>query len=237
MKNLKRLIFDADDTLWQNNIHYEKASGDFFKLCARHGLEQKVVIKEFEELELYIVNKQGYASENYVWVLNELFNSFLSEFNDENINQDFYNIVEEFRQHTHRKPMLVADVKHTLKTLSSKYEMYILTKGEVTEQSRKIRNSGLQEFFIENFIVPEKNAETYSTILQSHNWKAEDCCMIGNSPKSDINPALKVGMYAVYIPYEFTWKLDNEPVHHNNEKLGIAENFRDLISLFCQPEC
>ena len=82
------------------------------------------------------------------------------------------------------------------------------------------------------FILPEKNDKAYSRLIKENGWLANETCMVGNSPKSDINPALRAGMYAIYIPYEDTWKLDNEPLEEVDEKLVVVNRFSELKSIF-----
>ena len=58
--------------------------------------------------------------------------------------------------------------------------------------------------------------------------------MIGNSPKSDINPALAAGLNAVFIPHDFTWVLEHEIVDAptGSEQLMELGSFTDLLNYF-----
>ena len=107
-----------------------------------------------------------------------------------------------------------------------------MTKGEYLEQETKIVNSGISEIVDDYFIPNEKNDSIYKNLLNEKGWNPEETCMVGNSPKSDINPALRNGMYAVYIPYSETWKLDFEPIETCGERFYEINNFVELQKLF-----
>ena len=103
-------------------------------------------------------------------------------------------------------PHILDGVPETLAYLSDRHRLILLTKGEAAEQAAKVERSGLQKFFEAIEIVPEKDHPTYERVVtqfrvvKSHSW------MVGNSPLSDINPALRVGMNADFIPHSATWE-------------------------------
>jgi putative hydrolase of the HAD superfamily len=107
-----------------------------------------------------------------------------------------------------------------------------LTKGEPAEQAAKVERSGLQPYFDEIEIVLEKNHGVYERmieqfkIVKTHGW------MVGNSPRSDINPALQAGLNAVFIPHSATWELERCELESGVGKLLILQSFRELRSHF-----
>jgi putative hydrolase of the HAD superfamily len=230
--NIKRLLFDADDTLWENNIHYIKAAEDFADLMAHLGFEKKQVEHEFQVLEKKVVEENGYGSENYVLVLRTLFENYRPENINDRITEKFEKICTDFESHLHTPPRVFPEVPSILETLGKHYPLYVLTKGNIEEQKQKLANSSLLKFFQQTFVVTEKDISTYQQLLDENNWKANEVCMIGNSPRSDINPALKCGMCAVMIPYKHTWVLEDEPLDSNQDRLTILESFTDLPNLF-----
>ncbi len=225
---IKQIIFDADDTLWENNIYYVRATEDLLRLFAKAGLDRNQIQKEFDELELWVVKERGYGSHNFVWILETLFQRYKDRIDA----QAFAQIVDRFKEHPNRKPQLFEGVIETLHYLKKNYRLYVLTKGEFKEQEQKIINSGVHDIVDAYFIVPEKDDTVYREILHQHHWRAEETCMVGNSPKSDINPALRVGMYAVHIPYRDTWKLDDEPIQPAKGRFFQVSTFSDLKTLF-----
>ncbi|HGY56811.1 MAG TPA: hypothetical protein ENK44_13980 [Caldithrix abyssi] len=229
---IKQIIFDADDTLWENNIYYVQASNDFFDLIEEGGFPREDIIKAFDDLELKVVRERGYGSHNFVYILEELFRQFTKRSKNPLDRQRLEEIIRRFKAHPVNKPNLFEQVIETLKYLNHHYHLFILTKGEYNEQEGKIIRAGVADLVEKYFILPEKNDRAYLKLIEENGWKPEETCMVGNSPKSDINPALRAGMYAIYIPYTDTWKLDDEPIEDENGKLLVVERFSDLKNIF-----
>lgn len=231
IKDIKQILFDADDTLWENNIYYVRASSDFFDLIVRGGFTIMEIERDFDELELQVVRERGYGSHNFVYILEELYRRY-QEKGLKADDEKFKEIIRRFVDHPVTPPLLFDGVAETLTYLKDKYSLFILTKGEYEEQKGKICRSGLRDLVNDFFIVPEKDDKAYSVLLQEHGWQAGKTCMVGNSPKSDINPALRLGMYAIHIPYRDTWKLDDEPIQSVNSRLIVLPQFKDLQKIF-----
>ncbi|MFC2088887.1 HAD hydrolase-like protein, partial [Calditrichota bacterium] len=137
----------------------------------------------------------------------------------------------EFRNKAQNKPPVFSDVGPTLKKLKKNFDLFVLTKGNIEEQKRKVETSELSDYFDEIFVVSEKNDQTYKSISDKYHWQVDECCMVGNSPKSDINPALRLGMYAIFIPYPYTWKLDNEAVLEGHPNLYTVKAISSVPKL------
>ena len=230
MKHIKQIIFDADDTLWENNIYYLKAANDFFDLLFQEGIGRHQAENEFDELELEVVEKLGYGSINFIFILEELYRKFKISGNHNK--EKLISIITEFNSHKLNKPNLLKNVTETIEQLSDNYNLFILTKGDQKEQESKILKSGLLQFLVEYFIWDEKDDHTYANLLSANNWNPDETCMVGNSPKSDINPALRNNMYAIHIPYKDTWKVDIEPIKHTNGKYKKINSFKELKEIF-----
>jgi putative hydrolase of the HAD superfamily len=117
---------------------------------------------------------------------------------------------------------LLPGVQETLAYLSSRHDLTLFTKGNPEEQKLKVDRSGLAVFFGHTAIVKEKNAQSYALLVEQRNLDKTQTWMIGNSPKSDINPALEVGLNAVFIPHPHTWRLEHEQVQHSPNLIQIA---------------
>jgi putative hydrolase of the HAD superfamily len=248
MKSLQHLIFDADDTLWDNNSIYLSTTQKFIDLGLTAGIPMSQMESDFEELEKKVVAELGYGSENFIYILEHLFKDYSELSQDQNhtkefqnildnfeqkINnqpKEFQNILDNFEQKINNQPAVFPHVKSTLNKLSTKYELYVLTKGNIEEQKKKLIRSDLTPFFKNTFVETEKNLDTYKRILKLKRWEPHTVCMIGNSPKSDINPSLQVGMYAIFIPYAYTWKLEDESLIKHPRLISL-NNFSDLLTL------
>jgi len=236
MKRIKRLIFDADDTLWDNNIYYERAAGKFIQLAVLAGIPGYKAQHDFDTEEALVVKRRGYGSRSFLIILENLFESYPAFKQNSNYKKAYLDIITEFKKHLNKPLAIFPQVVATLKKLSRSYDLYVLTKGNIQEQKEKLERFGHLSLFKESFVVLEKNIQTYRSMLRENQWQAEEICMIGNSPKSDINPALQVGMFAVFIPYPYTWKLDNEVLCQGHPKLVTISKFSELLSLFKSEE-
>jgi putative hydrolase of the HAD superfamily len=129
---------------------------------------------------------------------------------------------------------IIAGVVETLEYLSGKHHLILMTKGNFAEQTGKIERSGLKHFFSAVEVVPEKDVPTYRGIISKYELVLDTSWMVGNSPKSDINPALAAGINAVFVPHDNTWILEHEEVatETGGRKLLKVERFADLRTAF-----
>jgi putative hydrolase of the HAD superfamily len=109
-----------------------------------------------------------------------------------------------------------------------------MTKGHPAEQSGKVERSGLKEYFSTVEIVAEKDESTYRSVIAKYALPADTTWMVGNSPKSDINPALAAGLHAVFVPHGNTWILEHEDLANAapTQRLLVVERFADLKAHF-----
>jgi putative hydrolase of the HAD superfamily len=232
MKQIKYLLFDADDTLWHNNIFYERATFNFFQLAVKAGISLEKVEHDFQIIEARTVQESGYGSDSFLLILERLFRQYAGTLGGSDHHKEYEYILTDFKKRSRRRPAIFPGVVPVLRHLRRRFELYILTKGNIAEQNRKLRNSLLLPLFHGAFVELEKDRVTYERILKEKNWLADRVCMVGNSPKSDINPALKSGMYAIYIPYAYTWKFDSEPLLAEHPRLVTLSRFSELVNLF-----
>jgi putative hydrolase of the HAD superfamily len=110
----------------------------------------------------------------------------------------------------------------------------MLTKGNVVEQSGKVDRSGLKHYFSAVEIVPEKDPESFGSVVEKYALTKEHTWMVGNSPKSDINPALSIGLNAVFIPHDMTWILEQDEIMSDGAagRLLLVESFAGLKEHF-----
>jgi putative hydrolase of the HAD superfamily len=129
---------------------------------------------------------------------------------------------------------LLPDVTQTLQYLSTRHHLILMTKGALVEQTGKIERSGLKEYFAATEIVAEKDSAAYEALIEKHKLPHDSTWMIGNSPKSDINPALAAGLHAVFVPHGDTWILEHEEVNAASppQRLLIVGRFAELREHF-----
>jgi putative hydrolase of the HAD superfamily len=129
-------------------------------------------------------------------------------------------------------PRILDGVPDTLAYLAGRHRLLLLTKGEPAEQAGKVERSGLQQFFEAIEIVLEKDVTTYRQLVDRHKIVKSGAWMVGNSPRSDINPALEAGLNAVFIPHAMTWELEKSEVRSGGGRLLILTTFRELRQHF-----
>ena len=131
------------------------------------------------------------------------------------------------------KPIHVMEgVESTLAYLAERYHLTLFSKGCPDEQQTKLNRSGLERFFNGCRIVKEKHVASYRDVVEEHRMEPERAWMVGNSPKSDINPALAAGLGAVLVPHARTWRLEHEEVPEPSERFVVVERFEDLRQVF-----
>jgi len=227
--NPQHLVFDADDTLWENNIYFEEAFDRFCSYLAHSSLSPTQVRAILDELESVNAKLHGYGSRSFGCNLVACFEKLA----ERDISDGDLAAVREFAQSILQKPIeLRVGVAETIAELSIRHDLTIFTKGDPEEQRLKIDRSGLAEHFRHTAIVKEKNETAYRELAREQQFDPERTWMIGNSPKSDINPALSAGLNAVYIPHPRTWSLEHEEVPEAHPRLIRVTQIRELTGYF-----
>jgi putative hydrolase of the HAD superfamily len=219
-------LMDADDTLWENNIYFEQAIHAFITFLNHSRLSHSAVRAVLDEIERLM----GYGSANFTQSLVETYRRLAEkELQDEDVQQ-----VRLFGERIRSQPLQLLDgVRETLDYLSARHDLVLLTKGDFEEQKLKVERSGLERFFRQVVIVPEKDLATYRRVISEAEVDPQNTWMVGNSPRSDINPALAAGLNAVYIPHPHTWQLEHEEVQHvGGERLLTLSTFVELRTYF-----
>lgn len=220
------LLIDADDTLWENNIYFERAIHAFITFLNHSRLTPQEVRAVLDDVERLM----GYGSVNFTRSLVETYRRLAErDLEDEDVQQ-----VRQFGEQIRSHPLQLLDgVKETLDYLSARHDLALLTKGDFEEQKLKVERSGIEGYFREVVIVQEKDVATYHRVVGELQVDPQRTWMIGNSPRSDINPALGAGLNAVYIPHPHTWHLEHEEVQNaGNGQVLTLSAFTDLRSHF-----
>jgi putative hydrolase of the HAD superfamily len=225
----RQLIFDADDTLWENNIYFEEAFEQFCGYLAHSSMSPPQVRAVLDEIETVNAKIHGYGSRTFARNLASCF----QHLTERDVSQADLNAVKEFAHAILEKPIeLIEGVRETIAELSGRHDLTIFTKGDPEEQRLKIDRSGLGGYFQHAAIVKEKNAGAYCSLAQERGFAPELTWMIGNSPKSDVNPALSAGLSAVYVPHSRTWSLEIAELPESHPRLLRIESIRQLTGYF-----
>lgn len=226
----QHLLIDADDTLWENNIYFENAFDGFVAFLEHSTLDGPAIRGILDEIELANAKVHGYGSLNFGRNLQQCYRRLA----EREIRAEDLETVKSFALRILEQPIeLIEGVPETLEYLSSRHDLTLFTKGHPEEQKLKIDRSGLGVWFGHTAIVKEKDAEAYRRLVNGHATASSRTWMIGNSPKSDVNPALEAGLNAVFIPHARTWTLERCALREPGPgRLLVLEKFSDLQEVF-----
>jgi len=223
------ILIDADDTLWENNIFFEKTIAHFISQLEHLGYTHDYVRHILNETERRNIRQHGYGVRSFHRSLEETYMKLAGNMAKREIVQEIKRIVAELES---TPPHILEGVPETLAYLAKHHRLILLSKGEQAEQVAKVERSGLLSYFDAIEIVIEKDPDTYQQVIEqfkivkSHGW------MVGNSPRGDINAALQVGLNAVFIPNAATWELEKAELESGTGKLLILSSFRELRGHF-----
>jgi putative hydrolase of the HAD superfamily len=225
------LLIDADDTLWENNIYFERAIADFISFLNHRAYTPAQVREVLNDVERDCIVRHGYGLHSFAHALVDTFERLAVE----PITPGLHETIHGFAHAIAEQPIeILPGVAETLQYLADRHHMIVMTKGNVIEQSGKVERSGLKPYFTAVEIVAEKDEPTYRSIADKYGLIRDVTWMVGNSPKSDINPALAAGLNAVFVPHDQTWVLEHEEVAEpqNGAKLLVVESFAGLRAHF-----
>jgi len=199
---IKVIAFDADDTLWVNETYFREAEEKFASLLdgfeTKNKIDQELFKMEMKNLELY-----GYGIKGFMLSMVE---SAL-EISNNTVSQSTITALLKIGKEMITKPVeLLEGVKEVLEELGEKYRLIVLTKGDLLDQERKIKRSGLSEYFHHIEVLSNKKEENYINLLEHLEINVKEFLMIGNSLKSDVLPLLSIGAQAVHVPFHTTWQ-------------------------------
>jgi putative hydrolase of the HAD superfamily len=225
------LLIDADDTLWENNVYFERAIARFIWFLNHHEFSPEQVREVLNEVEQECIIKHGYGLHSFAHALVDTF----ERLSPRPVTPELHAQINSFAQTIADHPVEVLnEVPETLAYLSKRHRLILMTKGAMAEQRGKIERSRLRQYFVETEIVAEKDATAYAHVVEKFGLKHDSTWMVGNSPKSDINPALAAGLHAVFVPHGDTWILEHEEINPAppQQKLLIVGCFAELREHF-----
>jgi putative hydrolase of the HAD superfamily len=225
------LLIDADDTLWENNIYFERAIAAFISFLDHREYSAAEVRQALNSVERETILAHGYGLSSFTRSLVDCFERLsptqVTEEKRERIRGFARTIAEQEIE-------LLPGVNETLAELAGRHRLILMTKGNRAEQAGKLARSGLAHHFTAVEIVAEKDPETYHAVIGRHELKPHTSWMIGNSPKSDINPALAAGLHAVFLFHKDTWVLEHATVDAapEGQRLVELDSFAKLRDIF-----
>ncbi len=224
------LIIDADDTLWENNVHFESATEGFLDLVEERGSSRERARELLPRVEHRNIPIHGYGTRGFIRSMMET----LEEVTGKPTSTEDLDRILGLGERVRRMPIqYLPGVIETLTLLKEHHRLVLFTKGDHQEQRDKVERSGAMVYFHHMEITGEKTPEDYRRLLETYGLDCDESWMVGNSPRSDINPALEVGLGAVYIPHPSTWSLEHEEVRPSSAaRLKVLKRFAELLDHF-----
>ena len=225
-------MIDADDTLWENNVYFEQAIGHFMAKLDHQEMTPEEVRLFLNQVERETILERGYGSDTFAHSLLKTF----ERLSQKPVTPELHDFIWGLTHRVSTYPIeLIQGVPETLEYLCrQQHRLIVMTKGDTAEQASKVERSGLMQYFAAVEIVAEKNAAVYRSVVAKHQLSPQTTWMVGNSPRSDINPALAAGINAVFVPHDMTWVLEHETVEPVPDGLRLlhVERFVDLRKHF-----
>jgi putative hydrolase of the HAD superfamily len=225
------LLIDADDTLWENNIYFERAIAAFISYLNHHEYSPAEVRQALNQVERETILAHGYGLTSFTRSLVTCFERLSPDPVTEEKAERILGFAKSIAE---QEIELLPGVAETLAELATRHRLILMTKGNQAEQADKLARSGLAPFFAAVEIVAEKDPPTYHAVIARHELKPHTSWMIGNSPKSDINPALAAGLHAVFLVHKDTWILEHAEVDAAppGQQLLEFDSFASLRDVF-----
>lgn len=225
MNSINTIAFDADDTLWVNEPYFQEAETAFCQLLEDYlphdAIAQELLATEIKNLHLY-----GYGVKGFMLSMVET----AARISNGATSLPLIDKIIAIGHDILLKPVELLDgVAETLDELKGKYRLVVATKGDLLDQERKLRKSGLQDYFHHIEIMSDKKDADYRKLIRHLDCRPEHFLMIGNSVKSDILPVLEAGGYAAHIPYHITWAHERHEHKPESERFMEFKNIREVL--------
>lgn len=219
MKNIKIIGFDADDTLWINEPHFQETERHFCDLLSNFQ-PAKTISEELFKTEMQNLDLYGYGAKSFMLSMIE---TALRISNSNLINSEINAIIELGKELLNKPVVLLDGIEEVLVKLSEKkFKIIMATKGDLLDQERKLLKSKIKKYFHHIEIMSDKKESDYSKLLMHLDIHPQDFVMVGNSLKSDIIPVIRIGGYGIYIPFHTTWE------HEKIEMTEMTENYHEI---------
>ncbi|MBK0379546.1 HAD family hydrolase [Mucilaginibacter segetis] len=224
--NIKVIAFDADDTLWVNEPYFRAAEERFCSLMgeylSRHTIERELLKTEIDNLTYY-----GYGIKGFVLSMIET----ALKITDNAVQVEIIEQIIALGKQMLDEPIELLDgVVEVLEELKDNYRLVVATKGDLLDQERKLKKSGLSSYFHHIEIMSEKDDANYLKLIKHLDIHPSELLMIGNSLKSDILPVLNIGAFGIHVPYHITWA--HEQIEHSidNERFRSVLDIKEILA-------
>jgi len=220
------IIFDGDDTLWSTMPFYTDAKQRFQRLIAQLNWDSKSAVARLDEIDRQNVDRFGFNKNRFPTSMVQAYRELALAHHQEPQSKFERKVRQIGESVFERKARRFPGVLSTLKRLYQ-HNLILLTKGDAQVQAKRIKDSGLRSLFRSIYIEPSKGPAQFRAILRSEKAKAQRTWTVGDSLKSDIQPALDLGLNAIWIPKR-TWAYEELESVPNHKHLYVCESICDV---------
>jgi putative hydrolase of the HAD superfamily len=223
------VFVDADDTLWENYRWFQQVLDEWVAMVAPLGVDAATALATLHATEDRNIPHTGYGAAPFVRSVVEAFHA-LAPHADHAARDAMAHFARRAEASIRHHPIeLLPGVAEALPLLARASRVVVLTKGQQDEQTAKVERSGLAQWLHGVRVVAEKDPAAYTAAVAAFDARPGDCWMVGNSPRSDVNPALAAGLRAVWVPHPAPWHRDAAPV--DADAASVARTFADVPRL------
>ena len=226
MTSIKVLAFDADDTLWENELYFREVEDRFAELMENY-LPRHTTLRELLNTEVQNIALYGYGIKAFILSMIET----ALRISDKTIPiSAVEKIIALGREMLNKPIVLIPDVETVLKHAQGKFKLVLATKGDLLDQERKLKNSGLEKYFHHIEIMSEKKEADYAKLIRHLDIQPDEFAMVGNSLKSDVLPVLALGGMGIHVPFHTTWAHEHIEAEIKHEKFFQLSELKELIA-------
>lgn len=226
MTSIKVLAFDADDTLWENEPYFREVEDRFAELMENY-LPRHTTLRELLNTEVQNIALYGYGIKAFILSMIET----ALRISDKTIPiSAVEKIIALGREMLNKPIVLIPDVETVLKHAQGKFKLVLATKGDLLDQERKLKNSGLEKYFHHIEIMSEKKEADYAKLIRHLDIQPDEFAMVGNSLKSDVLPVLALGGMGIHVPFHTTWAHEHVEAEIKHEKFFQLSELKELIA-------
>ncbi|WP_159519674.1 HAD family hydrolase [Sunxiuqinia indica] len=228
-QDIQVIAFDADDTLWENENFFREAEQQFCELLKAYQPREQIMEQLFK-VEVQNMEIYGYGIKAFILSLVET--SLL--ISDKKVRPEEVEAIVDIGKTMLNKDVVLLDgIRDVLEELAPNYRLVLATKGDLLDQERKLKKSGLLNYFHHIEVMSHKKETNYQALLNHLDIEARHFMMIGNSLKSDVLPVINLGGTAVHVPYCTTWVLEQmNPEDIKSDRFFELKEIRDVLTLF-----
>jgi len=224
---MKVLAFDADDTLWENEPYFREVEEKFYELLEdylpRHSTARELLSTEIKNIELY-----GYGIKSFILSMIET----AMHVSDKTISVNAIEKIINLGREMLVKPIvLLPGVEEVLQKFHGKFRLVMATKGDLLDQERKLKQSGLEKYFHHIEIMSEKKEADFEKLIRHLDIKPNEFTMIGNSIKSDVLPVINLGGVGIHVPFHTTWVHETVDVEINHPNFHQVNSISEIVNL------